>query len=477
MVKDTILLTSGFRPETVSLLKPRWDIAYYHPHMEALEYIESCDALPLAVVIGYVKRTPFGERPDWSDDDPELPAHVMLRKIQDIDPDLPVIVSASYFHSGSIVELIKRGAFDYVTEPPNMIRRDYDDVAEQYSHELYLALDKAVRWRKTVLENRELRHSLENQSDQNQFVTRCREMYRVLNVVSKVAPTPASVLITGESGTGKELIARMIHRKSDRRNKPFVAINCGAMSESLLASELFGHVKGAFTGADVARPGLIRQAGEGTMFLDEIAATSLNFQVMLLRVLEEKTARPVGAETEYPVWCRFVAAANCDLHAMTQNGEFREDLYYRLNMFHLDLIPLRERPEDIPAIANHFLLQFAAEYQKDIKGFAAETIQKFETYPWPGNVRQLRNTIERAVILCDGDYIHPRNLNILSDDAGRNLPPVLHGNYRQAMENYEKTLLRKLLAKHDGNVALAARSMGMNRTTLLYRIKKLGLKI
>ncbi len=474
MAKDQILMASGFLPEIVSQARTHWDVKYIHAHKEAWEYLRSCDSLPLAIVIGYVTRTPPGQRPTWPEDDEQLPAHVMLRRIHDLDSDMPVIVSASEHHSGAIVELIKRGAFDYVAEPKDKFT--FNEQVKLYGQELMHSITKALRWRKTIIENRDLRVSLEDHVGHDRFITRCPRMQQMVKMISKAAPTPAPILITGESGTGKELIARMIHEKSDRRNKPFVAINCGAVNESLLPSELFGHTKGAFTGADIARPGLVRQAGGGTMLLDELGTTSLSFQVMLLRVLEERTARSVGEDTEYPVKCRFIAAANTDLHEMSRNGEFREDLFYRLNMFHLELIPLRERPEDIPIIANHFVLQYASEYHKDIKGLLPESVRKLESHHWPGNVRELRNAIERAVILCEDEYVTPGDLNINPNNAGQDDIDVVD-NYKLAIENYEKLLLRKSLARYDGNIAVTASALGMNRTTLLYRIRKLKLKI
>lgn len=364
MAMHTILATSGYLPETMRELRRHWNVVDIEDQNEALVWLRSCTELPFAVTLGYVKSPTEPQRP-WRPGDEPMPANAFLPAIHQMDPDLPAVISARESQSGAIVELIKSGAFDYVVEPS--ANRRAEDI-EFYTRDLVLALKRAVQWRVTLLENRSLRQQLADDAVGHSILTRSPRMRRVLELAEKVASTPATVLLVGESGTGKGLVAHAIHELSDRSKEPFVAINCGALGETLLTSELFGHVKGAFTGADVNKSGLIREAGAGTLFLDEIATISPSFQALLLRVLEERLARPVGGTGDYPVRCRFVVAANRDLEAMVAKGTFREDLFYRLNVFPLHLPPLRQRIEDIPVLAQHFLLAAAREYGREATG-------------------------------------------------------------------------------------------------------------
>ena len=363
---QTVLLSSGYAERTLAALDKHWKVLDIPQHTEALEYLKNCSRLPDAVAIGFV---PSIKMKDNSQPDPDTPSEIlaqaMLQEVLNLDSDLPVIISAGESHPRAIVELVKQGAFGYVVEPV-----DKKNLAslEQYNQELEMVLSRAVKWRLTILENRRLKQTLDQQSGKPKLIACSAVMNRVKELVTKVASTPATVLVTGESGTGKELIARLIHNKSNRADKPFVAINCGAISETLLPSELFGHVKGSFTGAESHNLGLIRQAGEGTLFLDEIGALSPGFQVILLRVLEERIARPVGGQAEYPVKCRFIAAGSSDLEQLVESNKFREDLYYRLYVFHIEMPPLRRRPEDIPLLANYFLNQITQEYDRSIGG-------------------------------------------------------------------------------------------------------------
>ena len=468
---DTILVSSGYRDATLERLRQHWHVIDIPDHAEALAHLRQCAQLPMAVAIG------FGSDPAAPDGrGPRFPAQHLLPQILALDPDLPVIISTRRSQPAAIVDLIKRGAFDYVVEAP---RDDDGQDLARYTQDLVHALSRAAQWRRTILENRRLKRAgLNAGGDAGGDVTiqaRSPAMLRALELVQKVAPTPATVLITGESGTGKELIARAIHHASPRRDEPFVAVNCSALSESLLASELFGHVKGAFTGADADHTGLIRQAGEGTLFLDEIATVPSAFQVMLLRVLEERLARPVGAQREYPVRCRFIAAANRDVGQLVQHGDFREDLYYRLNVFHIDVPPLRQRPEDVPVLAQHFLRQAATQFGKDIAGFEPAAMQRLEQHGWSGNVRQLRNVVERAVILCEGRRITAGDVAPeLGDGPGDALATIGRG-YHDTMREFETRLLRQALQRAGGNRSRAARLLNMKRTTLNYRLRQLEL--
>jgi DNA-binding NtrC family response regulator len=466
-----ILLSSGFPAATLAALREQFDVTSIDDPAEALDHLRQAPELPLAVVIGLVGR----EWPQTDGSPGDLPAHLMLEEILGLDRDLPVIISTGRRHPAAIVEMIKRGGFDYVVE---MHHLDGATGLAAYTQDLLFALRRAVQWRRTVLENRQLKREWQASPDPAPATARSPQMLRLMELVRKVAPTPATVLISGESGVGKEVVARTIHTLSPRRDEPFVAINCGALTEPLLNSELFGHVRGAFTGADTDRPGLIRQAAGGTLLLDEIATLSPAFQVTLLRVLEERRARPVGGQAEYHVQCRFIAAANRRLETLVQDGTFREDLYYRLHVFHLHVPPLRDRRDDIPVLAFRFLQDTARAFGKDIVGFEPSAMAILEHHPWPGNVRQLRNLIERAVILCDGQRIRRADLHPggdLQPDAIA-LPAATDADYHQAMQRFETQLLRRTLQRTDGNVSAAARQLNLKRTTLAHRLKHLHLR-
>ncbi|MBN1555535.1 MAG: sigma-54-dependent Fis family transcriptional regulator [Phycisphaerae bacterium] len=472
---DTILITSGHSRETLQALQEHWHVVDIPDQSQGLEYLLHCSPLPAAVVVGYVP--PHEQVPpsawDHTQSDILLPAHKILPRILQIDPDLPVIISTHEKNPAAVVELVKRGAFDYVIEPDKTNPEGAEE--DRYQQELILSLTQAVKWRKTLLENRRLRQNLMDETNPMPIRTRSAAMQHVLERIRKVAPTPATVLITGESGTGKELVARSIHNLSNRQAQPFLAVNCGALSESLLASELFGHARGAFTGANCDSPGLIRQAGGGTLLLDEIGTIPPSFQVMLLRVLENRVARPVGGAGEYPVSCRFLAAANRDLEQLVAEGIFREDLYYRLNVFHIDVPPLRKRTDDISVLANFFLHQTADEYGRQIEGFEPAALAILERYTWPGNVRQLRNAVERAVILSEGSRIRPVDLADYLQTQPASATDVENLNLPQAVEKLETRLIRTALQTTKGNIAQAAALLGVKRTTLNYRIRKLGL--
>jgi len=462
---DTILVSSGIIPPAMNALRHKWQVIDIVRQREALAYLQQCTEKPLAVAVGYAspKAAPEGD----------LSALQMLQAIQKIDPTLPVIISTATSDIPVVVDLIKRGAFDYVVETG---KDNKPAQQERYTQELVLAFTRATQLRQLQLENAALRSNQAN-SHLPDIQARSPQMRQALELTRKVAPTPATVLITGESGTGKELIARAIHQLSPRRDAPFLAINCGALSEQLLTSELFGHVKGAFTGADSTRPGLFQQAGEGTLFLDEIGTVPLPFQVMLLRVLEERTARPVGGSSSYPVNCRFIAAANRDLEKMIHEGSFREDLWYRLNIFSIQLPPLRQRTGDIAVLAHHFLQKLSAQYGKQVNTIAPAAMTMLEEYHWPGNVRQLRNVIERALIVAEED-----RLRLEDFDMALRTPSLAHQpnhtlDYTKAMRQFEHQLLTQALTQSGRNLSQAARLLNINRTTLLYRLKKLDIDV
>ena len=468
----TVLLSSGFPRLTHEAVAGSYRIIDRPLHQDALLWLQQTEQLPDAVVIGYVESDWQGE--DAIPTEPYLPAHRMLQAIQAIDKDLPVVVSTNNRDPAAIVNLTKRGSFDYVYEG---LQREGPAGLDMYNQHLLLALARAVKWRQQVLANRRLRQGYGDENLPVPLRVRSAAMHRVQELARKVAQTSATVLITGESGVGKELIARLIHGLSPRADKPYVAVNCGALTDPLLNSELFGHMKGAFTGADTARDGLVRQAAGGTMLLDEIATISPAMQVTMLRVLEERRARAVGGHTEFPVACRFLAASNRPLDELVQRGVFREDLYYRLNVFHIHVPPLRARRDDIAVLAQHFLTAAALEFGRAVEGFEPATLAWLEQQDWPGNARQLRNVVERAVILAEGPRIAMADLATEEAQALTAAVGATGASYDAAMRQFEHDLLRRTLQRVDGNVSAAARLLGMKRTTLTYRLQKLDLNL
>ncbi|NNL75600.1 MAG: sigma 54-interacting transcriptional regulator, partial [Desulfobacterales bacterium] len=322
-----------------------------------------------------------------------------LKQIKVYNPTIPVIIMTAFSSVGSAVEALKSGAYDYLIKP-----LDFDV--------LKLTIERACEHAGLKEENRVLKEHLRTDYDIANIIGRSQPMKKLLDMVSTVAPSEATVLITGESGTGKELIARSLHFNSPRKEKPLVVVNCAAITETLLESELFGHEKGSFTGADKRREGRFMQADQGTVFLDEIGETSSTMQAKLLRVLQEKEIQRVGGNATIKVDVRVVVATNRDLKSEVAQGHFREDLFYRLNVMPLNVPPLRERLEDIPLLAQHFLNKFAEKNRKTVKGFVPLAMDMLVNYDWPGNVRELENAIERAVILLTGEHITENQLPI-----------------------------------------------------------------
>jgi two-component system, NtrC family, response regulator len=460
-----ILLTSGY-PETVlQAVRRKWKVINIPDQQEALAFLKSSRELPEAASIGGVSNRqgpdPFGAR--W-----------MLQEIHKMDPAMPVIISTHESSPRQIVDFIRQGAFDYVVEPSDP---ETPGSRDTYTQDFLFALTRAVAWRRMVRENQKLKEDLILQTKPAFIRGRSSAILRVMELIRKVAPTPATVLITGESGTGKELVARAIHALSPQRDQPFTAINCGAINEGLLASELFGHVKGAFTGAERDHPGLIAETGPGTLLLDEIGTIPPSFQVMLLRVLEQRTFRPVGGTGHREAKCRFLSAANCDVEDLAKQGKFREDLFYRLNVFHIHIPPLRDRREDIPILSDYFLQEAVRQFGKNVKGISPAAMELLEGFPWPGNVRQLRNAIERAVIISEEENLIPVDLDPHIRDASAR-SGLLSGQsgYEEAMRHYERGLIQSALAQADGNRSRAAELLKINRTTLNYRIQRLSIE-
>jgi two-component system response regulator HydG len=386
-----------------------------------------------------------------------------LNEIKAFNPAIPVIIMTAYSSVETAVEALKSGAYDYLTKP-----LDFD--------ELRLAMERAMDHRQLREENRLLRESLGNHFDRQNIIGRSPAMVRLLETVAQVAPSEATVLITGESGTGKEMIAGAIHFNSPRKDGPYVKLNCAAITETLLESELFGHEKGAFTGAHKRKEGRFRQAHGGSIFLDEISEMSLAMQVKLLRVLQDREITRVGGEEVINVDVRLIAATNKDLLQEIEAGRFREDLFYRLNVVTLNMPPLRERREDVPLLAKHFLEMFSDKNRKTIKGFTPQAMDQFLRYDWPGNVRELMNAVERGVVLSGSEYLDIEDLPlILKDETLEGEIPskeVIPGDL--PLDEVEKASILKTLELTGGNKSEAARRLGITRRTLHKKLKKYG---
>lgn len=376
----------------------------------------------------------------------------LQRKVRELAPDATVIMMTAYAAVDTAVQAMKEGAYDYIVKPfdPEDLSRLVRKAAERYS---------------LLAENRALRAQLA--ATVPMLVTRGEgAMREVLELIKQVAPTDTTVLITGESGTGKELVARHIHAASPRQFGPFVAVNCGALAEGVLESELFGHEKGAFTGAVSRKMGKIELAHEGTLFLDEIGDIPPKVQVDLLRVLQERTFYRVGGNVPITADFRLVCATNRDLDAEVAAGRFREDLFYRINVLRINLPPLRERVEDIPLLAEHFLAQFCRQTGKPISRISPEAMALLCHHPWPGNVRELANAIERAVVLCRGDTITPDLLPFGEKPTAAD----------QSLASVEEAHIRRVLASCNWNVSRAAQILDIDRVTLYRKMERYGIR-
>ena len=385
----------------------------------------------------------------------------VLRRIKETEPQTPVIIITGYASIESAVEAMKRGAFDYLTKPftPQVVR---------------VSTRKALESRRLLLENMSLRRELEARAEFELVIGKGPAISRVLDVVRRVSPTESTILITGESGTGKELIAREIHRHSLRRNAPFVVVDCGALVETLFESELFGHVKGSFTGAHETKHGRFEVAEGGTIFFDEISNIGLNIQAKLLRAIQEREINRIGSSRAIKVNIRILAATNEDLADAVRQGRFREDLFYRLSVVPIHLPPLRERKEDIPLLVDHFLQKYNKRAKKSISGISARALKALWDYDWPGNIRELENTIERAVVLSRSDGIELVDLMYHGISAGAAIAGPTPDKL-QTLEDMEKEYIRAVLQAQDGNRTRTAEVLGIDRKTLRAKIKKYGL--
>ena len=390
-----------------------------------------------------------------------------LEKIKTYNPAIPIIIMTAYSSVDKAVEAMKLGAYDYLTKPLN-----FDD--------LKLTIKRAMSHLHLTRENADLKKRMPADTGFSRIIGTSPAMKAVMETTRIAAPTDATILITGDSGTGKELFARAIHDQSPRKTNKLVSINCAALNETLLESELFGHEKGAFTGADKKRDGLFLHADKGTVFLDEIGDIPPSMQVKLLRTIQEREIQRVGSDRPIRIDVRIIVATNKNLEQEVKNGRFREDLFYRLNVIHIRIPSLKERTDDIPLLAQHFLSRYAQKNRKEFKGFTPVAMDALIKHPWPGNVRELENAVERAVILSMGQYISGKDLpaavmkNYRPDDGSPDNAPELGG---KSLDEVEAMALIQTLKQTGGNKSEAARQLNITRTTLNNKIKKYDLDL
>ena len=396
---------------------------------------------------------------------PSMDGIELLERIKEKDPGLPVIMMTAHGTVEKAVEAMQKGAYNYILKP-------FDN------ERLVIYVNKAIQMYRVIKENRRLRETVQSQYGFGNIIGKSPKMQNIFELIRKVAPATASILIEGESGTGKDLVAKSIHYNSPRHNHPFIAVNCSALAESLLESELFGHEKGAFTGAVATKKGRFELAEGGTLFLDEIGELSPSLQVKLLRVLQDKVFERVGGLRQVSVNFRLITATNKQLRKEVQKGRFREDLYYRLNVVYIDLPPLRQRLEDLRLLVDHLIGKYAAERRTGdpVKGIEREVEQIFYGYDWPGNVRELENTIERAMVLCPDDIIRvsdlPRHFrNDLTGDLQlKNIP--MDAKLFETLADIEKKMLLRALTSCNNIQSEAAQLLGIGRSGFNKKLKK-----
>jgi DNA-binding NtrC family response regulator len=444
------------------LTKSNYEVQYALNGYNALKMME---AEPFDIVITDLKMSSLG-------------GMEVLNRVKEAYPDTPVIVITGFASVSSAIEVMKMGATDYLPKPftPDELRA----IVRQAESE------RAIRLQNRKLQEQQLKKT---GSLSHQIIGTSSKIKQVITMIQKVAPTDSTVLICGESGTGKELVARAVHANSRRNEAVFFAVDCGTLSSNLLESELFGHVKGAFTGAQSNKDGIFKLADQGTVFLDEISNISTKVQSKLLRFLEAREFLPVGATAPISVDLRLIFATNKDLKEMVEQGTFREDFYYRIYVYPIMLPPLRDRKSDILPIAYHFLKQFSQKTGKTIKGFDDEVSRRLTEYGWPGNIRQLRNAIERAVILCDRDQVALRDFPELREideleDLIENIPAtneelkqVKKQIRAKAIRKIERNFISNALAKNGWNVTRSAESVGMQRSNFQKLMKKHGITL
>ena len=398
---------------------------------------------------------------------PNMDGMVFHQRVVEDYGDVPFIIMTAFATVETALQAMKAGVFDYLMKPFK-------------NEEILVVVEKALGFARLRTENTLLRRQLDA-GNGSEIIGQSAAVRQLLQEIKQVAPAPTSVLVTGESGTGKELVARALHHSSPRQSAALVAVNCATFAENLLESELFGHERGAFTGATERKRGLLEMADGGTLFLDEIGEMPIPLQPKLLRLLQEKRFRRVGGTAEIECDVRVVAATNRDLKTLIEAGQFRDDLYYRLNVVTLNVPPLRERAEDIPLLALFFVRRYARELGRPVNGFAAETLQLLQKYAWPGNVRELQNIIERGVLFCSGDQFTPQELPLslqgaVADSTETRLKtPELGKPLPELLDKVESDLIQRAMIQARGVQAQAARLLGISRSNLQYKLRKYGM--
>jgi two-component system response regulator PilR (NtrC family) len=393
---------------------------------------------------------------------PQMKGTQLIEEIEKLNIHTSIIVITAFGSLDTAITALRNGAADYILKPV-----EFD--------ELLIKVKRLFEVKNLLLENRILKKEIQRNYDFEDIVGRSPSIRKVYEMIQTVAETDSSVMITGKSGTGKELVARSLHFKSRRQNKPFIAVNCGAIAENLIESELFGHKKGAFTGAISDKEGLIKAADGGTLFLDEISELPLSLQVKFLRALQEREITPVGSTNSLPVNVRIIASTNRDLKEEIKTGKFREDLYYRLNVVEISLPSLKEREEDIPLLADHFLNKYRTEMNKNIKGIDNEVIRALISYEWKGEVRELENVMERAVIFCKGDFITLNDLPETFSHASSSVDFSKLGSLEVAIRRFEKEYILKALESNNNDKEKTSELLQVGLSTLYRKLKELDI--
>ena len=397
---------------------------------------------------------------------PEWNGYEVLEKMKELNPNIDIVIMTAFGTIEDAVDIMKAGAYDYLTKPIDL-------------DELENLLERIAEKQQLVRENQQLREQLQERFKFDAIISQSGAMEEVLNTAARVAQSKATVLVRGESGTGKELVAKAIHFAGLRKDKPFITVNVAALPENLLESELFGHEKGAYTGATLKRIGRFEEADEGTLFIDEVGEIPLAVQAKLLRAIQFKQIQRLGGSDTIDVDVRIIGATHRNLEEMVKAGDFREDLYYRLNVVSVWIPPLRERKTDIPVLVNHFIDKFASENGKEVEGISSEALDALMKYDFPGNVRELENMIESAVVLTRDKYLNksdiPEILKVKDEGSIIN-PRNLDDGYEEKVEAFEKTMIQEALTQTDGNQSAAARLLGMSERHIRSRMERLGLK-
>ena len=386
----------------------------------------------------------------------------LMKKVLEIDSSIETIFISAYADIKAAVKVVKMGAFDYIEKSFS-------------TDELIFTIEKAIELRKLKEENRSLRRRIEGKYNYDGLIAKSEAMQKIIDMVSRVANSKANILLTGESGVGKDVVADYIHKRSNRAENNFVVINCGAIPDNLIESELFGHEKGSYTGADRMSKGKFELADKGTIFLDEIGELPLHAQVKFLRVLQEKQIYRIGSEKSISVDVRIIAATNKNLSEEVEKGNFREDLYYRLNVVNLEIPPLRDRRDDILVLAEYFLIEFSKEYNKKIKYFEVEALNYLMDYEWRGNVRELKNVIERSVLVANDEDELLYKKYLPKEITGSDLNDNTKDNREKTLADYEKMIIENTLKRYEGNKTKAAEVLGIKRQTLYNKLKDYSL--